>query len=112
MPRLTGKPISAQRAYEIGLVTEVVPKEQLLDAALHVARTIASFPQSAVLSTLRTLWAARELTPDQGRIMGNVLLNLGTSTAAKAGASLTAARSGSFSAQPTSRKPARLARLR
>jgi len=80
----TAERISAQRAYEIGLVTEVVPKEQLLDAALHVARTIASFPQSAVLSTLRTLWAARELTPDQGRIMGNVLLNLGTSTEAKA----------------------------
>lgn len=49
-----------------------------------MARTIASFPQSAVLSTLRTLWAARELSPDQGRILGNVLLNLGTSTQAKA----------------------------
>jgi enoyl-CoA hydratase/carnithine racemase len=80
----TAERISAQRAYEIGLITEVVPKEQLREAALHVARTIASFPQSAVLSTLRTLWAARELSPDQGRILGNVLLNLGTSTQAKA----------------------------
>lgn len=80
----TAERISARRAYEIGLVTEVVPGDQLLDAALHVARTIASFPPSAVLSTLRTLWAARELSPDQGRILGNVLLNLGTSTEAKA----------------------------
>ncbi|MFN8025950.1 MAG: enoyl-CoA hydratase/isomerase family protein [Acidimicrobiia bacterium] len=80
----TSERISAQRAYDIGLITEIVPKEELREAALHVARTIASFPPTAVLSTLRTLWAAREMSPDQARILGNVFLNLGTDTQAKA----------------------------
>ena len=38
---LTGEPISAQRAYEIGLVNEVVPAEELRGAAIAVARRLA-----------------------------------------------------------------------
>jgi enoyl-CoA hydratase len=37
---LTGQPIDARRAYEIGLVNQVVPKEQLLPAALQLAEKI------------------------------------------------------------------------
>ena len=37
---LTGKPISAQRAYEIGLVNRLAPPEHLLDVALALAAEI------------------------------------------------------------------------
>ena len=39
---LTGEPITAQRAYEVGLVNKVVPREDLMEAALGYARRIAS----------------------------------------------------------------------
>ena len=51
---LTGAPMSAQRAYELGYVNAVVPLPQLLDQALAMARTIAA---NAPL----TVKAAREL---------------------------------------------------
>ncbi len=38
---LTGQPITAQRAYEVGLVNKVVPYDQLRDEAAKMARTIA-----------------------------------------------------------------------
>lgn len=39
---LTGETIKAQEALSVGLVTRVLPQEQLLDAALDTARTIAA----------------------------------------------------------------------
>lgn len=39
---LLGDAISAQRAYEFGLVNKVVPQEQLMDAAMAYARTLAA----------------------------------------------------------------------
>lgn len=38
---LTGEEVLAQEAFSAGLVTSVVPQEQLMDAALKLARTIA-----------------------------------------------------------------------
>lgn len=52
---LTGKVIDAQRAYEIGLVNEVVEAGQAVDRARDLAETIAGFPTEA-------LWADREAT--------------------------------------------------
>ena len=54
--------ISAARALEIGLVTEVVPMADLLATAHRIAAAIASQPPTAVQASLRSLWAARELT--------------------------------------------------
>lgn len=51
---LTGEPITAQRAYEIGLVNRVVPADQLLDAAVAMAETIAN---NAPLS----VWASKQI---------------------------------------------------
>lgn len=45
---LTGERITAQQAEQIGLVTRVVPTEQLEQVALQMARTIASFPPLAL----------------------------------------------------------------
>jgi enoyl-CoA hydratase/carnithine racemase len=53
--------LSAKRAREIGLVSEVVPGDELLDAAGRLAAIIASQDPSAVEGTLRALWAARSL---------------------------------------------------
>src|SRR5215472_18644713 len=39
---LTGAPITAQRAYELGLVNKVVPAEVTVQVALDVAREIAA----------------------------------------------------------------------
>jgi enoyl-CoA hydratase len=44
---LTGAPVSAQRAYEIGLVNRVVPSEMTIDVAKRVAREIAAKPPLA-----------------------------------------------------------------
>ena len=63
---LTGDPISAQRAYEIGFVNHVVPAEQLMPRALALAETIA---ENAPL----TVAAAKEMvymTTDMGRQAG------------------------------------------
>jgi enoyl-CoA hydratase/carnithine racemase len=53
--------LSAQRAHQIGLVSEVVALEDLSEAAHRVARMIASQPPGAVQGTLRATWAAREM---------------------------------------------------
>jgi acetyl-CoA C-acetyltransferase len=45
---LTGESISAQEAFEIGLVTQVVPAEALVDCATRLAERIASLPPLAV----------------------------------------------------------------
>lgn len=74
--------LSAATALRAGLVSEVVPGPQLLDTARQLAATIASQPPTTVQATLRTLWAARNLTPDQATSLGNVFLQLGTSARA------------------------------
>lgn len=63
---LTGDPISAQRAYEIGFVNHVVSAEQVMPRALALAETIA---ENAPL----TVAAAKEMvymTTDMGRQAG------------------------------------------
>lgn len=71
--------IGAARALEIGLVTEVVPAGELAGAARRIATAIASQPPTAVQASLRSLWAARELTRAQMLAMGNTFLNLAMS---------------------------------
>ena len=53
--------ISAESALRMGLVSEVVPAEQLAEAANRLARTIATNPPWAVQGTLRAIWAAQDL---------------------------------------------------
>jgi enoyl-CoA hydratase len=45
---LTGRPITAQRAYEIGLINKIVEPDKLMDEALELAHTIASNAPLAV----------------------------------------------------------------
>jgi enoyl-CoA hydratase/carnithine racemase len=53
---LTGDPITAQRALELGLVNAVVPKEQVLDAALALAERVAANAPMAVRITKQIVW--------------------------------------------------------
>jgi enoyl-CoA hydratase/carnithine racemase len=71
--------LSAKRAYEIGLVSEVVPGDGLRAAAAWAADAIASAPPLAVQGTVRALWAARELSRAQALSLGYAFVGLGTS---------------------------------
>ncbi|HEY0816887.1 MAG TPA: enoyl-CoA hydratase-related protein [Pseudonocardia sp.] len=53
---LTGDPITAQRAYEIGLVNRVVPAEQLNDHAQRLAERIAVNAPLSVAAAKRTVY--------------------------------------------------------
>ena len=70
--------MSAQRAHQIGFVTEVVPLAELHESAGWVGRTIASAPPVAVQGTVRSLWAARELSRAQALDVGKVIIRLGS----------------------------------
>jgi enoyl-CoA hydratase/carnithine racemase len=56
----TAERVSAHRACETGLVSEVVPGPRLLGTALRAAAVIASYPTQSVQGTVRALWSARE----------------------------------------------------
>jgi 2-(1,2-epoxy-1,2-dihydrophenyl)acetyl-CoA isomerase len=57
--------VSAEQAAELGLVHEVVPGEQLEDAALALARELAEGPQVSMRLLKRSLYNAAELTWEQ-----------------------------------------------
>ena len=71
--------IGATTAQRLGLVSEVVPAAELLPAARRLAAIFAAQPPHAVQATLRTLWAAKDLSASQATELGNVFLQLGTS---------------------------------
>jgi len=70
--------LSAKRAFDVGLVSEVVPKDGLQDAAAWAAEAIASQPQLAIQGTVRAIWAARELSNRQAVALGYAFVGLGT----------------------------------
>jgi enoyl-CoA hydratase/carnithine racemase len=53
--------VSAARALEIGLVTEVLPADELLDKAVWIGERIAMSPVEAVQGTLKAAWMSREM---------------------------------------------------
>ncbi len=74
--------VSAQRAYEIGLVSEVVPAAELRDATMRVAKAIASQPAHAVQATVRALWEGATRSPSAALEMGADHLAAGTTSEA------------------------------
>ena len=73
--------VTAQRAYEIGMVTQVVPGDQLLEAARFCAEAIAAQPKLAIEGTVRALWGAREFGSRAAVRLGYAYVGLGTSDA-------------------------------
>lgn len=63
---LTGNVIDAHEAEKHGLVSRVVPNDQLLEQALKLGEKIASFSQPAVAMAKETVNAANELSLEEG----------------------------------------------
>ncbi|MBW3665703.1 MAG: enoyl-CoA hydratase/isomerase family protein [Actinobacteria bacterium] len=76
--------MSAERAHQIGFVSEVVARDDLAEAAGRVARTIASQPPLAVQGTLRSVWTAAELSRSQALDAAIPLISAGNSEEALA----------------------------
>jgi enoyl-CoA hydratase/carnithine racemase len=52
--------IDARRAHQLGICSEVVPADELHDAAQQLAEKIAEQPPELLAATKRALWAALE----------------------------------------------------
>ena len=76
--------MSAATAMRVGLISEVVPFEQLDDTTARLAAIIASQPPDAVQGSLRAIWAANDLPRRDALALAPSILTAGTSTAAMA----------------------------
>ncbi|OAA27519.1 short chain enoyl-CoA hydratase [Frankia sp. EI5c] len=63
---LTGEPITAQRAYELGIVQRLTPEGGALDAAVALASTIAANGPLAVAVTKQIARSASDWTLEEG----------------------------------------------
>lgn len=70
--------LSAERAHQVGLVSEVVPADELMDRALWAADAIASAPVMAIQGTLRAIWMAHETQRKQALAQVSSIVSLGT----------------------------------
>ncbi len=57
---LTGRKVDAAEAFRMGLVSRVVPDEEILNRSLEMARGICEFSPYGVQMTKQVLWANRE----------------------------------------------------
>jgi enoyl-CoA hydratase/carnithine racemase len=55
---MTGEPIDAARAYQLGLVNYVVSADEVVDKAVALATRIAENAPLAVAAIRRTMWTA------------------------------------------------------
>ncbi|GHH07147.1 enoyl-CoA hydratase/isomerase family protein [Streptomyces lanatus] len=69
--------LSARRAYEIGLVSEVTEPGRALAAAVDCAGVLAGYPAEGVEGTVRALWAAKEAALDRAFAQAPHLIALG-----------------------------------
>jgi enoyl-CoA hydratase/carnithine racemase len=70
--------MSAERAHQMGLVSEIVPQAELRDRALWIAKAIASAPVMAVQGTLRAIWMTHELSRREALSQVSTFVALGT----------------------------------
>lgn len=69
--------MSAQRAYQIGLVSELVPQEKLWERAHRVARVIAGKPSVVTQGTVRAIWESLDTGRTQALARGLHYTQLG-----------------------------------
>ena len=74
--------MSAARAREIGLVSEVVAKDELRARAQWAARIIANAPALAIQGTMRALWMGLELSRSQAIDLAHLFTRIGADAAA------------------------------
>ena len=70
--------MSAKRAYEVGLVSEVVPADKLREAAAWAAGVIADAPALSMQGTVRALWTAADLPRQQALDMAYLFIRNGS----------------------------------
>jgi enoyl-CoA hydratase/carnithine racemase len=70
--------MSAERAREIGLVSEVVPLADLHDTVEWAASRIAGQPRDAVMGTVRALWMGLHVNRRDAINMAPMVVKLGT----------------------------------
>lgn len=73
----TAERMSARRAYEVGLVSEVTEPGGSVAAALRCAEVIAGYPPEAVQGTVRACWSAREAARAHALAYAPHLVSLG-----------------------------------
>jgi len=71
--------VTAETAKDIGLVSEVLEDDSLLEKALWIAESIASQPPIAVQASLRAIWAANDLGRLDAMALAPSLLTTGMS---------------------------------
>ena len=76
--------MSAERAREVGLVSEVAPAAELAERARWAAAAIADQPALAIQGTLRALWMGLEVSRRQALDHAFLFTNVGTDPASLA----------------------------
>ncbi|MFE0456724.1 enoyl-CoA hydratase/isomerase family protein [Streptomyces sp. NPDC058914] len=92
----TAERISARRAYETGLVSEITEAGGALDAAVARAGVLAGYPAAGVQGTVRALWAGREAARAAGFAQAPHLISLGNLPAERQAELFAARRPGEF----------------
>ncbi|SEG88559.1 Enoyl-CoA hydratase/carnithine racemase [Thermomonospora echinospora] len=69
--------VSAERALQIGLVTEVLPRERLWERGEEIARIIAAKPPAAIQGTVRAIWESLDSTRSQALRTGLSYTHIG-----------------------------------
>jgi enoyl-CoA hydratase len=70
---LTGRDIDAVEAERIGLVSRMVPDDELLDTCYQMGQRIASFSRPGIELTKRTLWSGLEAGSLEGHMQAEGL---------------------------------------
>ena len=65
---LTGRDVDAEESARIGLVSNVVPQDELVDHCLDLAEGIATFSRPGVELTKRTLWSGLDASSLAGHM--------------------------------------------
>ncbi|PCG86786.1 enoyl-CoA hydratase [Streptomyces sp. WZ.A104] len=73
----TAERVSAERAYAVGLVSEVTEPGGAVAAALRSAAVVAAYPTEAVQGTVRAVWSAKEAARTQAMAQAPALIALG-----------------------------------
>jgi enoyl-CoA hydratase len=66
---LTGRPVSAAEAYQIGLVSQMVPDAQVVDSALEMARDLARLPPLAVMQIKEAILAGQDASLEAALVL-------------------------------------------
>jgi enoyl-CoA hydratase/carnithine racemase len=68
---MTGEPLPARRLYDLGIITEVVPAEQLLDRTLAVTNAMLSHSWQAIRNGRELYELSTGMNIDQALAVGN-----------------------------------------